>query len=196
MDLGKGMGPGANQDKPAILAFQMATLIICPACETRYETEAVFPPRAARCAAPNAACLAGHGRGRSRQPAVIAATPPGLCGRRLPPGARRCRSRPRRHRRGPVRQCRRCGGFAGIAPSPARSAAFPAAADERGRACRQVARINAEAMAEAAGRRRPEKRGGIFRGSRGSGSRCRRLRPCRQTDRHGRSHSSPMPIAP
>src|SRR5512147_880250 len=33
------------------LAFPMATLIICPACETRYETAAVFPPegRKVRC---------------------------------------------------------------------------------------------------------------------------------------------------
>src|SRR4029079_14444602 len=35
----------------AILAFPMATHIICPACETRYETKAVFPPegRKVRC---------------------------------------------------------------------------------------------------------------------------------------------------
>ena len=36
MDLGKGMGPGANPGYKAFLVFPMATLIICPACGTRY----------------------------------------------------------------------------------------------------------------------------------------------------------------
>ena len=49
------MGPGQIQDTKPFLALPMATQIICPACGTRYETKAVFPPegrkvRCSRCA--------------------------------------------------------------------------------------------------------------------------------------------------
>jgi len=51
MELGNDMGAAAESKVAAAFGFPMATLIICPACETRYETSAVFPPegRKVRC---------------------------------------------------------------------------------------------------------------------------------------------------
>jgi len=51
MELGNDMGAAAESTVAAAFGFPMATLIICPTCETRYETAAVFPPegRKVRC---------------------------------------------------------------------------------------------------------------------------------------------------
>ena len=53
MDLGNGVGAVPNRFffLPITMVLPMPTLIICPACGTRYETTAVFPPegRKVRC---------------------------------------------------------------------------------------------------------------------------------------------------
>ena len=55
MDLGKGMGPGANPGKRPLWFFRWQhSLSVRPATRA-YETAAVIPPRGARCAARNAA---------------------------------------------------------------------------------------------------------------------------------------------
>ncbi len=128
----------------------MATLIICPACGTRYETQAVFPPegrkvRCSKCAhvwqaqpvvmpAPTMAPPVMP----PPQPAIApqAAPPPPPPLQPPLPGA-------------PVSVGMR--GFAGIAPTPPPPQSAPGltqAAVEADLAA-QVARINAEAMAEA-----------------------------------------------
>ena len=116
----------------------MATLIICPACGTRYETQAVFPPegrkvRCSKCAHVWQAQPVVVPAPTMPQPAIApqAAPPPPP-----PPGA-------------PVNAGMR--GFAGIAPTPPPQQSAPGltqAAVEADLAA-QVARINAEAMAEA-----------------------------------------------
>ena len=93
MDLGEGMGPGANPGYKAVLAVPMATLIICPNCDTRYETKAVFPPEGRkvrcskcsyvwqaqpvtvpepRCRCPAAAAAAACSRGQAATAAALA----------------------------------------------------------------------------------------------------------------------------
>ena len=158
MDLGEGMGPGANPGYKAFLAFPMATLIICPVCETRYETQAVFPPdgRKVRCskcahvwqALPVTAPV---------EPAMQMAPFPQQAAPPPPPAPA-------------VNMAMR--GFAGIAPvpPPPTGPGFTQPETEAGLAA-QVAQFNAEAMAEAPVAAPPvEKRGGIF--ARLSGSRA------------------------
>ena len=118
----------------------MATLIICPACGTRYETQAVFPPegrkvRCSKCAHVWQAqpVVVPAPTMPPPQPAIApqAAPPP------PPPGA-------------PVNAGMR--GFAGIAPTPPppqQSAPGLTQAAVEADLAAQVARINAEAMAEA-----------------------------------------------
>ena len=159
MDLGEGMGPGANPGYKAFLAFPMATLIICPVCETRYETQAVFPPegrkvRCSKCAHVWQALpvMAPVEPAPQMAPFPQQAAPP-------PPP-------PPPQPAPAVNMAMR--GFAGIAPPPP-GPGFPAATDADLAA--QVAQINAEAMAEAPAAAPPvEKRGGIF--ARLSGSRA------------------------
>ena len=131
----------------------MATRIICPACGTRYETKAVFPPegrkvRCSKCAhvwqafpipdAPEPALAATP----AAPPAPVAMPP-----QSPPPPAAAVNMGMR--------------GFAGIAPTPPAPPRPTPAATEADLAA-QVARINAEAMAEAPVEAPPEKRGGIF----------------------------------
>src|SRR6185312_6601390 len=61
----------------AILAFPMATHIICPACETRYETKAVFPPegRKVRCSKCGHVWQAQPVTSMPEPPPVVARTP-------------------------------------------------------------------------------------------------------------------------
>jgi predicted Zn finger-like uncharacterized protein len=123
----------------------MATLIICPACGTRYETKAVFPPegRKVRCskcahvwqAHPVAAPAPAMKPPPPPQPSVAprAAPPPSP----PPPSAQPA---------APVNAAMR--GFAGIpgAPAPQSEPGLTQAAVEAELAA-QVARLNAEAMA-------------------------------------------------
>ena len=157
MDLGEGMGPGANPGYKAFLAFPMATLIICPVCETRYETQAVFPPdgRKVRCskcahvwqAMPVAAPVAPS--------AQMAPFPQQAAPQPLPQPAQAANVAMQ--------------GFAGIAPVQPPPGPNFTQAETEAKLAAQMAQINAEAMAGAPA---PpvEKRGGIF--ARLSGSRA------------------------
>jgi predicted Zn finger-like uncharacterized protein len=154
MDLGKGMGPGANPRQKAFLAFPMATLIICPACGTRYETQAVFPPegRKVRCSKCAHVWQATPVTAAPAEAAVRpAVAPQPAAAPKAPP--------PPQPAAAPVNVAMR--GFAGIAqpaPQAAPMAPPPPPPPEEDIAA-QVARMHEEAMAEAPA---PEKRGGIF----------------------------------
>jgi predicted Zn finger-like uncharacterized protein len=130
----------------------MATLIICPACGTRYETQAVFPPegRKVRC---SKCTHVWQAQPVTELTAPIPPPPPPS----PPPAAA-------------VNVAMR--GFAGIAPvaSPAQPS-VPQGPTEAELAA-QVARSNTDAMAEPAAVPPAEKRGGIF--ARLSGSRAPR----------------------
>jgi predicted Zn finger-like uncharacterized protein len=155
MDLGEGMGPGANPRYKAVLAVPMATLIICPVCDTRYETKAVFPPegRKVRCskcshvwqaqpvAAPPEPAVPMAPRPQPQPQPAPAARPPQPP---PPPPAVNVAMR----------------GFAGIA-APAPEPRYTPPETDADLAA-QVAEINAEAMAESPVAAPPEKRGGIF----------------------------------
>ena len=142
----------------------MATLIICPACGTRYETKAVFPPegRKVRCSKCAHVWQATPVTAPEPAPAMRPAPAPAQAGMSPKPP-----SPPPR----PAPVNVGMGGFAGIAPSPPGSVPpaasmppappFPGGATEADLAA-QVARINADAMAEAPPATPPEKRGGIF----------------------------------
>ena len=131
----------------------MATLIICPVCETRYETQAVFPPegRKVRCskcahvwqAMPVTAPV---------EPVVQMAPFPQPAAPPPPPPPQPASA---------VNVAMR--GFAGIAPVPPPPGPGFTQADIDADLAAQVARINAEAMAEAPAAAPPvEQRGGIF----------------------------------
>jgi predicted Zn finger-like uncharacterized protein len=136
----------------------MATLIICPVCDTRYETKAVFPPegRKVRCskcshvwqaqpvAAPEPPAPLAPRPQPQPQPAP-AARPPQPAPAAPPPATA-------------VNVAMR--GFAGIAAPPPEPRFAPPPSDAALAA--QVAEINAEAMADAPIAAPPEKRGGIF----------------------------------
>jgi predicted Zn finger-like uncharacterized protein len=156
MDLGEGMGPGANPGYKAFLVFPMATLIICPVCETRYETQAVFPPegRKVRCskcahvwqALPVTAPV---------EPAPPMAPFPQPAAPPPPPPPQPAQA---------VKMAMR--GFAGIAPGappPPPGPGFTPGGTDADLAA-QVAQINAEAMAEApvAAPEAEKRGGGIF----------------------------------
>jgi predicted Zn finger-like uncharacterized protein len=135
----------------------MATLI-CPACGTRYEIKAVLPPegRKVRCskcahvwqAKPLELPQDSVPAQRPVPPTAPSAMPP-----QPPPPPR------------PAFGNTGMGGFPGFAPSPPTPPRFPPTptppAPEADLAA-QVARINAEAMAETAPAAPPEKAGGIF----------------------------------
>lgn len=151
MDLGEGMGPGANPGYKAFLAFPMATLIICPVCETRYETQAVFPPegRKVRCSKCAHVWQALPVTAPAEPPAPLAPFPQ----QAAPPPPPPPQAAPA------VNVAMR--GFAGITPAaPPPGPGFTQAETEANLAA-QVAQINAEAMAEApAAAPEAEKRGG------------------------------------
>lgn len=145
MDLGEGVGPGANRRLPAFVAFPMATLIICPACGTRYETKAVFPPEGRKVRCSKCAHV------WQAQPVVAPApamTPPPSQPSVAPQAAPPPPPPPSPQPAAPVNAGLR--GFAGIAPTPPPPSApgLTQAAVEADLAA-QVARLNAEAMAEA-----------------------------------------------
>jgi predicted Zn finger-like uncharacterized protein len=163
MDLGEGMGPGANPRYKAVLAVPMATHIICPVCDTRYETKAVFPPegRKVRCSkcshvwqahpvtVPTAPPPPQPQIRPQPQPAAEPQAPPPPPPRPAPPAAPAAPA---------VNMAMR--GFAGIStPAPQPQYAPPPPDAEL---AAQVAEINAEAMADAPVAAPPEKRGGIF----------------------------------
>ncbi len=140
----------------------MATHIICPVCETRYETKAVFPPegRKVRCSK----CSHVWQAHPVTEPAVPTAPPPQPQIRpqpqpvAAPPAPPPPPPRPAPPAAPAVNMAMR--GFAGIstpAPQP-RYVPPPPDAD----LAAQVAEINAEAMADAPVAPPPEKRGGIF----------------------------------
>lgn len=139
----------------------MATLIICPACGTRYETKAVFPPegRKVRC---SKCAHVWQAFPVQAAPAVGAPDPaPGLrppvppASAPMPPQAPPPPPRPAAVNAG-------MGGFAGIAPAAPAPPRFPPPPVSEAELAAQVARINAEAMAEEPPAAQPEKRGGIF----------------------------------
>jgi predicted Zn finger-like uncharacterized protein len=118
----------------------MATLIICPACGTRYETQAVFPPegRKVRCSK----CAHVWQAQPVAAPAMPPPPQPSVSPRAAPPPP------PLPQPAVPVNAGMR--GFAGIAPAPPPQSApsLTQAAVEADLAA-QVARLNTEAMAEA-----------------------------------------------
>jgi predicted Zn finger-like uncharacterized protein len=157
MDLGEGMGPGANPRYKAALAVPMATLIICPVCDTRYETKAVFPPegRKVRCSKCSHVWQAMPVTAPP-EPAVQTAPPP------QPRPAPAVQSPPPPPPPQPAAPAVNVAmrGFAGISvPTPEPRIA---PVEQESELAAQVARINAEAMAEAPVAPPPEKRGGIF----------------------------------
>jgi len=136
----------------------MATLIVCPACETRYETQAVFPPegrkvRCSKCAHVWQALPVTL----PPEPVVQMAPPP-----QPAPATKPLQAPPP----APPKQAAAVNagmrGFAGIAPAaPPADAGFTHTESDTDLAA-QLARMNAEAMAETAPAAPPEKRGGIF----------------------------------
>src|SRR5262245_4085569 len=157
MDLGGVWGPERNPRKKAILAFQMATLLICPACGTRYEIKAVLPPegRKVRCSK----CAHVWQAFPVRAPPVAPAPQPAPTFRpAAPPMPQPAPQPPPR----PASADSGMGAFPGITPSQPPPPIFsPPQVGETDLAA-QLARINAEAMAEAQPEPPPEKRGGIF----------------------------------
>jgi predicted Zn finger-like uncharacterized protein len=143
----------------------MATLIICPVCQTRYETQAVFPPggRKVRC---SKCAHVWQAMPVTSEPAVQA---PAMAPIPQPAAPRPAPAPTAQPAAPPVNAAMR--GFAGIAPPPpppsTQTPGLTQAAVEADLAA-QVARINAEAaMAEAAvaapeaePEPEPEKRGG------------------------------------
>jgi len=143
----------------------MATLIICPVCDTRYETKAVFPPegRKVRCSKCSHVWQAMPVTAPP-EPAVKMPAPPQpqLKPQPRPAPAARPAAPPPPPPANPAAAVNvGMRGFAGIAaPAPApRPAPVPT---DAALAAAQVAEINAEAMAEAPVAAPPEKRGGIF----------------------------------
>jgi len=173
MDLGEGMGPGANPRSKAVLAVPMATLVICicPVCDTRYETKAVFPPegRKVRCSKCSHVWQAHPVTAPPEQAAQTAPPQPRPQPQSQPQPAPAARPAPPPPAAPPVNVAMR--GFAGIsapAPEPPRftppapeAPRFTPPAPDGGLAA-QLAEINAEAMAESPVAAPPEKRGGIF----------------------------------
>jgi predicted Zn finger-like uncharacterized protein len=160
MDLGEGMGPGANPRYKAVLAVPMATLIICPVCDTRYETKAVFPPegRKVRCSKCSHVWQAMPVTVPGPAPKMPAPPLPQAQPRPAPAAKPVAPSAPPPKPAAAVNVAMR--GFAGVqAPAPA---PHPAPVAAEAALAAQVAEINAEAMAEAPVAAPPEKRGGIF----------------------------------
>ncbi|MEX1060321.1 MAG: zinc-ribbon domain-containing protein [Methyloceanibacter sp.] len=116
----------------------MATLIICPVCETRYETQAVFPPegRKVRCSKCGHVWQAEPVILRP-EPAVQMAPFPQQAAPQPPP------PQPAQAVNVAMR------GFAGIAPAPPPPPPGPGLtqAETEADLAAQVAQINAEAMA-------------------------------------------------
>jgi predicted Zn finger-like uncharacterized protein len=135
----------------------MATLIICPVCETRYETKAVFPPegRKVRCSKCAHVWQAFPVMAQAA-PAVKAAPPPQPA---LAPQTPAPHMPPPAPPAPAVNVAMR--GFAGIAPAPPSKPGLTQAAVEADLAA-QVARMNAEAMAVPSAPAAPEPSGGIF----------------------------------
>ena len=156
MDLGEGMGPGANPRYKAVLAVPMATLIICPVCDTRYETKAVFPPEGRKVRCSKCSHVWQAMPVTVPEPAVKMPAPPQP---RPAPAAKPASPPPPAKPAAAVNVAMR--GFAGISAPAPEPRPTPAAA-EAALATAQVAEINAEAMAEAPVAAPPEKRGGIF----------------------------------
>ena len=137
----------------------MATLIICPACDTRYETKAVFPPegRKVRCS------KCGH----VWQAHPVTVPPPAIPVQMTPPPPAPTASPPQAPPPKPAAVNAGLSGFAGIAPSvppappPPLQPSFTQPGIDADLAA-QLARLNAEAMTEAPPAAPPEKSGGIF----------------------------------
>jgi predicted Zn finger-like uncharacterized protein len=143
----------------------MATHIICPACDTRYETKAVFPPegRKVRCS------KCGHVW--QAHPVTVpppAARPVQMTPPAPPPqSAKPPQAPPPPKPAAPVNAG--LSGFAGIAPAARSAPPAPppqppsfARPDIDADLAAQLARLNADAMADTPPAAPPEKSGGIF----------------------------------
>ncbi len=136
----------------------MATLIICPNCDTLYETKAVFLPEGRKVRCSKCSFVWQAQPVTMPEPAVKMPAPP------PPPQPAPAARPPQPPPSPPPAPAVNVGmrGFAGIAaptPEPPRYTPPPAEAD----LAAQVAQINADAMAEApVALPPPEKRGGIF----------------------------------
>ena len=138
----------------------MATLIICPVCETRYETQAVFPPEGRKVRCSKCAHV------WQAQPVTL---PPEPALRMAPAAAPQAPPPPQPA--AAVNMAMR--GFAGIAPAPPPPEPSFTPAETQANLAAQLARINTEAMADAPPAAPPaEKLGGIF--ARLTGSRAAR----------------------
>ena len=132
----------------------MATLIICPNCDTRYETKAVFPPEGRKVRCSKCSFVWQAQPVTMPEPAVKMPPPPPQ-----PAPAARPPQPPPSPPPAPTVNVGMAG-FAGIAaPAPAPRYAPPPAETDL---AAQVAQINANAMADAPVAPPPEKRGGIF----------------------------------
>jgi predicted Zn finger-like uncharacterized protein len=145
----------------------MATLIICPVCETRYEVKAAFPPggRKVRCS------KCGHvwqaqPVASAPEPAPAVAVPSAQPSAAKPASASKPKAKPT-----PPSASPNLGGFPGVKqPAPPPSSPEPSLTDRLSETkadaefdvgddlAAQVAQINAEAAAEPP----PQKSGGIF----------------------------------
>src|SRR5262245_57476664 len=154
---GRRMGPGAKSEKKGHFGFQMATLLICPACGTRYEIKAVLPPegRKVRCSK----CAHVWQAFPVQAPPIAPAPQPAPTFR--PAAAPMPQPAPQPPPR-PASANSGMGAFPGMAPSQPAPPIFPPPQASEDDLAAQLARINAEAMAEAEAEPPPEKRGGIF----------------------------------
>ncbi|MGA7456581.1 MAG: zinc-ribbon domain-containing protein [Methyloceanibacter sp.] len=140
----------------------MATLIICPACDTRYETKAVFPPegRKVRCS------KCGH----VWQALPVTVPSPAKPVQMTPQLPAQTARPPQAPPPKPAAVNAGLSEFAGIAPvapsaPPAPPPPFQPSFTQPGidaELAAQLARLNAEAMSEAPPAAPPEKSGGIF----------------------------------
>ena len=156
----------------------MATLIICPACDTRYETKAVFPPegRKVRCS------KCGHVWQAHpvtvpppAKPVPMTPPPPPAAGRQAAANAAAAEAR-RRGQCGTERICRHRAVAPSAPPRRRRCSRVSRDAGMDADLAAQLARLNAEAMADTPPAAPPEKSGGIFARLSGKRAARRRLR--------------------
>lgn len=131
----------------------MATLIICPACGTRYETKAVFPPEGRKVRCSKCAHV------WQAQPVTPAPVAPAV--QPQPPQPQPAPQMPPQPAAAPAMNAG-LRGFAGIPSTPPPPKPGAAQAQAEADLAAQVARINAEISAAASQTPEPAKQDGIF----------------------------------
>jgi predicted Zn finger-like uncharacterized protein len=140
----------------------MATLIICPACGTRYETKAVFPPegRKVRCSKCAHVWQAQPVTVAPAAPPVQVQPPQPSPAPQMPPQPSPAPKMPPQPAAPAVSAGMR--GFAGIPPTPPPPTPAPVLPSAEADLAAQVARINAEITAAASQAAEPAKSDGIY----------------------------------